>query len=69
MKKGALKNLALFTGNLQTCNFIKKRLQCRYFPLNIEKFCETPIFEENLVTAASDFLEQLQNTAEPLLLY
>ena len=48
MKKAALKNFAIFTGNLQACNFIKKRLQHSCFPLNIE---------EHLLTAASDFLK------------
>ena len=35
MKKAAFKNFAMFTGKLQTCNFIKKRLQHRCFLLNI----------------------------------
>ena len=48
MKKAALKNFAIFTGNLQACNFIKKRLQHSCFPLNIE---------EHLLTATSDFLK------------
>ena len=45
------KNFAVFTSKhlcwrlflikLQTCNFIKKRLQHRYFPVNIAKFLRT----------------------------
>ena len=51
MKKAALKNLAIFTGKLQACNFIKNRLQYRCFPLNIAKFLRTPIryFKEHLL--------------------
>ena len=63
MKKSVLKNFAIFTGKLPTCNFFKKRLQHRCFPLNIAN-----LFEEHLLTAASDFLKQLQNTNEQLLL-
>ena len=33
---------SLFSINLQACNFIKKRLQHRCFPLNITKFLRTP---------------------------
>ena len=54
-KKLLLKNFAIFTGKLQACNFIKKRLQHTYF-------------EEHLLAAASDFSEQLQNSGEKLLL-
>ena len=43
MKKGVLKNFAIFTGKLQVRNFIKNRLQHRCFPLNIAKFLRTPI--------------------------
>ena len=31
MKKAVLKNFAIFTGKLQTCNCIKKRLQHNYY--------------------------------------
>ena len=68
IKKLFLKdNFAIFTRNLQACNFIKKRLQ-RFS----SKYCEilkTTYFEEHLITAASDFLKQLQNSSEQLLLY
>ena len=30
---------------LQTCNFIKKGLQHRYFPVNITKFLRTPFWK------------------------
>ena len=43
MKKAALKNFAIFTGKLQTCNSIKNRLQHRFFHLNIAKFLRAPI--------------------------
>ena len=52
-KKGVLKNFAKFTrkhlcGSLFgvfEVNFIKKRLQHRYFPVNIMKFLRTPILK------------------------
>ena len=57
-KKTVLKNFSIFTEkNLccspflnraagpQTCNFIKNRLQHRYFPVNIAKFLRTSILE------------------------
>ena len=43
MNKAILKNFAIFTGNLQGCNFIKNTLQRRCFPLHIGKFLRTPI--------------------------
>ena len=33
---------------LKACNFIKKRLQHRCFPVRFEKFLRTPFFTENL---------------------
>ena len=45
MKKAVIKNFGIITGKLQACNFIKKRLQQRYFPLNIAKFLRTPILK------------------------
>ena len=57
-KKAALKNFAIFTEKhlpsslflnknvgLQSWNFIKKRLQHRFFPVNIAKFLRTPVLE------------------------
>ena len=48
-KIGVLKNFTIFTESLfnkvvnhKTCNFIKKRLQRRYFPVNIAKLLRTP---------------------------
>ena len=51
MKKAVLKNLAIFTGKylcwnpflVKACNFIKKRLQSRYFPIYIAKFLKVGI--------------------------
>ena len=45
MKKAFLKNFGIFTGKLQTCNLIKKRLRHRCFPLNIAKFLRSPILK------------------------
>ena len=52
-KNGVLKNFAMFTRKdlcwslfgVFEVNFIKKRLQHRYFPVNITKFLRTPISE------------------------
>ena len=57
-KKAALKSFAIFTEKhlrsslflnknvgLQSWNFIKKRLQHRFFPVNIAKFLRTPVLE------------------------
>ena len=54
-KKAVLKNFAIFTrktavleflfnkvAGLHACNFIKKRHENRYFPVNIAKFFRTP---------------------------
>ena len=53
---GALKKFAIFTGKyfaiftgLKACNFIKKRLQYRYFPLNIAKFLRSAFFIKHLL--------------------
>ena len=55
IKKVVLKNFATFVGKhlcwslflikLQACNFIKKRLQHRDFPVNIAKFLRTPFLQ------------------------
>ena len=58
LKKAVLKDFAIFTGKhlcwslffkkvttLQPCNFIKKRLQHRRFPVNIAKFLRTIILK------------------------
>ena len=38
MKKAVLKNFAISARKLQAINFIKNRLQHRFFPLNIAKY-------------------------------
>ena len=40
-----LKKFRIFTGKLRACNFIKKRIQHRCFPLIIAKFLRTPILK------------------------
>ena len=58
IKKAILKHFVIFTGKHlcwglffnkvaghQACNFIKKRLQHRYFLVNIRKFIRTPILK------------------------
>ena len=57
-KKGVLRNLAKFTGKhlcqslffnkVEACNFIKKRLWHRCFPMNFVKFLKRPFFIEHL---------------------
>ena len=42
-EKAVLTNITILAGNLQTFNFIKKRLQNRCFPLNIAGFLRRPI--------------------------
>ena len=42
-KKAAPNNFEMFTGkHLKACNCIKKRLQHKYFPVNITNFLRTP---------------------------
>ena len=55
MKKAVLKNFAILAGKLQSCNFIKKKLQQRCFPLNFAKTFKNNYFGEDMLTAASDF--------------
>ena len=73
MKTAALENFAILnrktpvlesalnkvTG-LQAWNFIKKRLQRRWFPVNIAKFLRTPIlknsYERLLLTAGNHLI-------------
>ena len=42
-KKPVLESLFTTVAGLQVCNFVKKRLQQRYFPLNFAEFFRTPI--------------------------
>ena len=46
----ALKNFTIFivSESLQACNYIKKRLQHRYFPVNIAKVLRTAFFIEHI---------------------
>ena len=39
--------------NIQACNFIKKRLQHRHFPVKFEKFLRTPVSKNICETTAS----------------
>ena len=55
-KKAVLKNSAIFTGKhmcWSPCNFIKKGLQCRCFPVNIVDILKATFFTEKLRTTAS----------------
>ena len=51
IKKAVLKNFRIFTGNkvagLKACNFIKKSLRHRCFPMNIAKFLRTHILKNS----------------------
>ena len=40
--------------SLKTLNFVRKRLQHRYFPVNITKCLKIIYFEEHLRTTASE---------------
>ena len=42
------KQLSFKIGVPQACNFIKKRLQHRCFPVKLAKFLRTPFFKEHL---------------------
>ena len=55
-KIGALNNFAIFSGLdslfnkvscLEACDFIKKRLQHSYFPMNMAEFLRTAFFKEH----------------------
>ena len=64
-EKGVLKNFAIFTGahlwwaGLQVCNFTKKKLQHRCFPVNIGKFLWTPILKNNANDCLCNLLRHL----------
>ena len=55
-EKGAFKNFANFTGkhlclrlfSRKACNFIKRKLQHRYFPVKFAKYLKAPIFKNIL---------------------
>ena len=72
-KKVVLKNFAIFTEKhlrwslflnkntvLQTWNFFKKRLQHRFFPVNIAKFLRKPVLE-NICERLSERLSNINN--------
>ena len=45
-KEAALSNFAIFTGkHLMACNYIKKRVQHKCFPVSIAKYLRTPILK------------------------
>ena len=50
---------------LKTCNFIKKRLQCMCFPVNISKFLDTLIFKDRMWTAVWS-CSDLKNISEKI---
>ena len=62
---GILKNFAIFTPVsepffnrdtcLKVCNFIKKRLQYRWFPVNIAKLVRTPLYRIPPMAASQTF--------------
>ena len=66
-KKAFLKNLVIFTGKQQylesfvnkvtsrtACNVINKKLQHRWFPVNLAKFLKTAFFTEHLHLFSED---------------
>ena len=59
VKTCALKNLANFTGKHYACNFIKKRLQHRCFPVKFVKFIRTPILKNIYERNASEKIKFL----------
>ena len=79
--KKTLKNFAIFTGKqlrcslflikvagLEACNFIKKRLQDRCFPVNIVKFLRIPIrksYCDRLLLSIKTFLHTLPRQTSP----
>ena len=57
MKKAVFEKFAIFTGKvagLQVSSFIKKRLQHKFFPVNIANFFKSTYFEKHLGVAASE---------------
>ena len=72
--KTVLKNFGIFTGKhlcwglflikegLKACNFIKKRLQHRYFPVDIAKFLRKPILKNICCFCVSFFFYAYINT-------
>ena len=69
MKNAVLKIFAIFTGKLQSCNFIKNPLQYRCFPLNIAKFLRTLFWSTSAPRAAASVLTLLLNSDNLLIGY
>ena len=61
MKKTVLKRSAMFAGKLHTCNSLKET-PTQVFSSEYCKVFKNTCFEEHLLTVASDFLKQIQNT-------
>ena len=59
METPVLESLFNNAADLQVCDFIKKRLQHRCFPVIIAKFFKNTYFEEHLQTAASVYSKDL----------
>ena len=57
MKKGILKNFAIFWGKSKTCNLIKKRPPAQIFSSGYCEMFKSSNFEEHLLTATSDFFK------------
>ena len=57
MKKGILKNFAIFRGKSKTCNLIKKRPPAQMFSSGYCEIFKSSNFEEYLLTATSDFFK------------
>ena len=70
--KGIIRNFAKFTGKhlsqslffynaagLETCNFIKKRLRHRCFPVNFAKFLRTPFTKHLWITSSNSMKDSL----------
>ena len=50
-----LESLFIKVAGPQACNFIKKRLQHRFFPVKFAKFLRTPSFTEHILAASDSF--------------
>ena len=50
-----LKSLFNKVADQKACNFVKKKLQHRCFPVKFAKFLRTPFFTEHLCVAASEY--------------
>ena len=65
-KKAIVKNFAIFTGkHLCSCNFIKKRLQHRCFPVNSVKLLRKPILRTSVNGCFCHFSRALYVITKP----